>query len=164
MGNYISSDESSILSPLSQRSWPLLIGRSQGPNIFELLGQELVTYSLTSLDHTLPNTSDLGLERQCIPNSVACQLKYDVTRREIISSLYSRHTRCVHIQDVLCAFVQAASAVAYEPYFADAAPGLDGACLRCSSRLPRYVRDSQSSMIIWDKKLTEQGSRLRTTY
>lgn len=134
MSRCCASDDSSILSPLSQRSWPLLVARSQGNNVVDLLRNELVANSFMAWTET-PNTRTHSY--LVVPAVVACQLKYDPSRAMIITYLYGKNAIHSQLFDVTAVFRQAALVVAHEAFFTDAAPSQNGSCPRCSICLPR---------------------------
>ena len=134
MSRCCASDDSSILSPLSQRSWPLLVARSQGSIFADLLCNELVANSFRASPQT-PSTETQS--HQVVPAVVACQLKYDPSRAMIITYLYGKNAIHSQLFDVTAVFRQAALVVAHEAFFTDAAPSQNGSCPRCSICLPR---------------------------
>lgn len=101
--------------------------------MLSLLHDKLVVDLLPSLDNSLPNIPI----HHGVPDTVACQLKYDPSRAMIISQLYGKRAASKRLFDNVLGFEQAANPVAYEPFFPGTAPSQDGGCPRCSIHLPR---------------------------
>jgi hypothetical protein len=134
MHRCLTTEASCIASPLSCRSWPLLVGRTQESMVSRLLEQEI---TIQPSMHERPETVALNTQSlHLLPNIVAIQLKYDIPRSTIISHLFETATPA-QMPDILWPFVRAATSIPYEPYFPDAVPGPDGRCPWCFAQLSR---------------------------
>ncbi|KAF2849432.1 hypothetical protein T440DRAFT_519030 [Plenodomus tracheiphilus IPT5] len=107
----------------TQHAWqsekPLVIGRGQAEDVSELLGQIVEIHSTTpivSYDSVTPRPLKV------IPELVKIQLRYDSSRRDIISCLYGMRSMYGQVIDMLWCFVNAAVSVAPEPFYKDALP------------------------------------------
>jgi hypothetical protein len=122
---------------------PLMIGRGQAEDVSKLLG-DTVKVHWTRVDWSSEDVTSRPLK--IIPDLVEIQLRYDSTRRDIISCLYSARTMYAQLPDILWCFVNAALPVEPEPFYMDAFPDANGQCPHCGLRLGRYVPTYRSSI------------------
>jgi hypothetical protein len=115
-------------------SLPLLLGRGQGVIVSALLGNALKIQNCSVI---CAMRLDVSLTATCsIPDIVKIQLRYDTTRRNIISHLH-RDSACYSLSDIVSPFVTAAAIVSPEPYYLDALPNACGQCTGCGQHFPR---------------------------
>jgi hypothetical protein len=115
-----------------------LIGRGHARIVSELL-------TPLDIDPATPR-SDAGISTSnkfrfgiTLPEVVRIQLKYDLTRGQIIAYLYGAKASNNQVPEILRPFVDASITAAHEPYYVDAAPRADGRCMWCGLRFARQV-------------------------
>ena len=115
----------------------LLIGRGQGKLAFELLGHCIHHGNIPCDLQAFGDGIGILENYHPLQKVVEAQLRFDIVRAALISSLYNRRNLYRPIEDVLEPFVEAASIVGSEIYYPGAEPDEHGNCPWCGARPSR---------------------------
>jgi hypothetical protein len=117
---------------------PLLVGRAQGSNVYELIATKPALW-LDLIQGSIQSsyTSEVFASPLPLPGVVDVQLRYDVTRRDIISAFYSGTNTWQQLLHALWPIAKASASEPHEPFYVDASPDMNGMCPWCNVQLSR---------------------------
>ncbi|KAF2023142.1 hypothetical protein EK21DRAFT_119046 [Setomelanomma holmii] len=142
--------ELSICPVITDGTIPIIVGRGHGKSALDLLSFEELDF--TGLVSKAPNFASVQISLESpypLSPTIQIQLRYDITRRTVISYLYESCRPSLPF--LLTPFVEASKAIPLEPYFPDAGPEVHERCTLnwCQRNLHGYVLQALMAMIAY---------------